>query len=222
MAVTGKQDYAHSLFEHQESVLNAGVLFAVPALIAQGLKLFFKVFRPLPAGFYGLHHVILILCFMALCRIKNLEQLEKSPPGELGKLLGLDRIPEVGYFRKNLKQITDQMPQEQRYNRLKQESKKLKNAIIMLVYRAESALYNTLSEFYKSTEKEGRVILKEIFTSDADMIPDFENSNLTIQLHSLSTPRANQAVKELCLFLNQTETRFPFTNLRLIYKTVEV
>ena len=115
-----------------------------------------------------------------------------------------------------------EMPQEQRYNRLKQESKKLKNAIIMLVYRAESALYNTLSEFYKSTEKEGRVILKEIFTSDADMIPDFENSNLTIQLHSLSTPRANQAVKELCLFLNQTETRFPFTNLRLIYKTVAV
>ena len=108
MAVTGKQDYAHSLFEHQESVLNAGVLFAVPALISQGLNLFFKVFRPLPAGFYGLHYVILILCFMALCRIRNPEQLKKSPPGELGKLLGLDRIPEVGYFRKKIKQITDQ------------------------------------------------------------------------------------------------------------------
>jgi len=108
LAVTGKQAYAPSLFEHQESVLNAGVLFAIPALISQGLEKFFKVFNPLPPGFYGLHHVILILCFMALCRIKNPEQLKRHSPGELGKLLGLDRIPEVGYFRKKLKQITDQ------------------------------------------------------------------------------------------------------------------
>ena len=114
------------------------------------------------------------------------------------------------------------MPQEQRYNKLKQESKKLKNAIIMLVYRAESALYNIMSEFYKSNDKEGRVILKEIFTSDADMIPDYENKKLTIKLHSMSTPRANQAVKQLCAFLNQTETCFPFTDLRLVYETVAV
>ncbi len=518
------------------------MLFAIPALISQGLEKFFKVFNPLPAGFYGLHHVILILGFMYLCRIKNPEQLKKHPPGELGKLLGLDRIPEVGYFRKKLKQIiaqskadelhaelfhswveempemffyidghvrvyhgeqanlpkryvsreklclsgttefwvndqqglplmvltgelnekiknaieeiipkilkeinrkvkpdepiftivvdreaydpawfkklwddysiavityrknvkdewdrslfyntetrifntnvtmqlcemgtelkghwfreirrlsenghqtsimtthpslslqntavkmfsrwsqenffkymidnfdfdrmveygtepvdqkrtipnpdykklsyqikkarekksrlqarvfqqmedndagdidqlmktliknssliekindhTDEinallakrknqpsrisiadMPQEQRYNKLKQESKKLKNAIIMLVYRAESALYNIMSEFYKSNDKEGRVILKEIFTSDADMIPDYENKKLTIKLHSMSTPRANQAVKQLCAFLNQTETCFPFTDLRLVYETVAV
>ena len=115
-----------------------------------------------------------------------------------------------------------EMPQEVRYNKLKQESKKLKNAIIMLVYRAESALYNILSEFYKSTEKEGRVILKELFTSDADMIPDYENKKLIIRLHSLSTPRANQAIKELCSFLNQTETCFPFTDLVLVYETVAV
>ena len=84
------------------------MLFAIPALISQGLEKFFKVFNPLPAGFYGLHHVILILGFMYLCRIKNPEQLKKHPPGELGKLLGLDRIPEVGYFRKKLKQIIAQ------------------------------------------------------------------------------------------------------------------
>lgn len=115
-----------------------------------------------------------------------------------------------------------EMPSEQRYNKLKTESKKLKNAIIMLVYRAESALYNIMSEFYKTNEKEGRVILKEIFLSDADMIPDYENKLLTIKLHSLSTPRANQAVKELCTFLNQTETCFPLTDLMLVYETVAI
>lgn len=542
MAATGQLAYASSQFEHQESVLNAGVLFAIPALISQGFERFFKIFNPLPSGFYGLHHVILTLCFMALCRIKNPEQLKMHSPGEMGKLLGLDRIPEVGYFRKKLKQITDQskcdelhtelfhswvekmpemyfyidghvrvyhgdkanlpkrfvsreklclsgttefwvndqqglpllvvtgelneklksaieeiipkilketppvtqpgepvftivvdreayepawfkklwteyrvaiityrknvkdewgkslfnntdvqinninvtmqlcemgvqlnelwfreirklsdsghqtsiitthpslsmqntaakmfsrwtqenffkymisdfdfdrmieygteavnqkktipnpeyktltyqikkarekksrlqasifqkmeninktgmenlgstiikstlliekingynneinlllekranqpsrisiaeMPEEKRYNKLITESKKLKNAVIMVAYRAESALYNIMSEFYKSNEKEGRVILKEVFTSDADMIPDYENQKLTVRLHSLSTPRANEAVKELCAFLNQTETHFPFTNLQLIFETVAV
>jgi hypothetical protein len=104
-----------------------------------------------------------------------------------------------------------EMPEEHRYNKLMIESKKLKNAIVMVAYRAESALYNTMSEFYKSTEKEGRTILKEIFSSDADMIPDNQNQTLTIKLHSLLTPRANQAVKELCSFLNQTEICFPGT-----------
>jgi len=108
LAVTGIEEYAPSLFETQESVLNAGVLFSIPSLISQGLNRFFEVFKPLPAGFYGLHHIVLTLCLMVLCRIKNFEQLKKYPPGELGKLLGLERIPEVKYLRIKVKQITDQ------------------------------------------------------------------------------------------------------------------
>lgn len=115
-----------------------------------------------------------------------------------------------------------QMPPDLRYNKLKQEGKKLKNAVLMLVYRAESALFNTLSEFYKDVSKEGRVILKEVFSSDADLIPDYENNKLIIRLHSLSTPRANEAIKNLCVLLNQTETYFPYTNLMLVYETVAV
>jgi hypothetical protein len=113
-----------------------------------------------------------------------------------------------------------QMPEENRYNKLKQESKKLKNAILMLAYRSESSLYNNLADYYKYNDKEGRALLKEIFTSDADMIPDYQNKTLTVKLHSLSTPRANQAVKQLCEFLNQTETVYPYTNLQLVYETV--
>ena len=39
---------------------------------------------------------------MALCRIKTVENLRWQPPGELGKLLGLDRVPEVRCLRKKL------------------------------------------------------------------------------------------------------------------------
>jgi hypothetical protein len=108
LAVTGEQVYASSLFDSNESVANGGVLFALPSLLSQGLDNLFTCFRNLPNGFYGLHHILLLLCFMALCRIKNIEQLKKTSVGEFGKLLGLDRIPQVEYLRKKIKQITDQ------------------------------------------------------------------------------------------------------------------
>lgn len=88
--------------------MNAGLLIAIPALISQGLDRVFKILSPLPAGFYGLHHMVLLLCYMALARIKNPEQLKQHSPGELGKLLGLDRIPEHGYFRTKIQQIIKQ------------------------------------------------------------------------------------------------------------------
>ncbi len=89
----------------------------------------------------------------------------------------------------------------------------------MLAYRVESALLGIISEFYKDTNKDGRMVLKEIFSSDADMIPDYQNHKLIVRLHSLSALRANQAVKELCVLLNQTETYYSYTNLLLDYKT---
>ena len=540
LAVTGLQDFAQSTFEHDESVLNAGVLLAIPALLSQGLDKAFKVYSQLPPGFYGLHHMLMLLSFMALCRIKTPEQLKKYSPGELGKLLGLDRIPEVGYFRKKIKQITSQaktdelhkqlfqewlgklpelffyidghvrvyhgskanlpkrfvsreklclngttefwindgqgmplmvitgelneklktaiilaineikptipdvtdktkplftlvfdreaydpawfkklseeeniavityrknvkdtwdenlfkpnevtllnnnvtmqlcemgvelagkwlreirklsdsghqtsiltthpdlqikdiaakmfsrwsqenffkymsenfdfdrmieygmeaveyettipnpeyrklsyqlkksrekkrrlearifnkmdgnnnetiaqvmkdiaqssdlieqinqysdqinelleqrskvpsrttvedMPEETRYNKLKQESKKLKNAILMIAYRAETALYNLMDNEYKNTKKDGRVILKEIFTNEADLNPDYEAKKLNVIIHSMSTKRANKVVAKLCEFMNQTETCYPGTNLTLFFKSI--
>jgi len=99
LAVTGVQDYASSLFDPNESVENGGVLFALPSLLSQGLDKLFTSFRNLPNGFYGLHHILMLLCFMALCRIKNIEQLKKTAVGEFGKLLGLDRIPQVEYLQ---------------------------------------------------------------------------------------------------------------------------
>jgi hypothetical protein len=540
LAVTGSQVYASSLFDSNESVENGGVLFALPSLLLQGLDKLFTLFRNLPNGFYGLHHILLLLCFMSLCRIKNIEQLKKVSVGEFGKLLGLDRIPQVEYLRKKIKQITDQqqcdsarellfvlwrekmsdlffyidghvrvysgtaanlpkhfvsreklclsattefyvntfegcplmvingelnerlkdaiekiipeikktvpasdgshtpiftlvfdreayepkwfkklweehriaiisyrknvkdkwdeslfknldiqmyhnnvtmqlceigsliqghwfreirklstsghqtsiitthpdlemqqiagkmfsrwsqenyfkymaenfdfdrmiqygtepltnkeasipnpqykeltykikkmrekrsrlqaqvfkkletatlenrdmlkiiaqnaqlteqitdytgnindwllkrkgiparikvtdLPYDKQYNKLIEESKKLKNIILMLAYRAESALYSLLPDFYTNAKKDGRQILKEIFTSCADLIPDDKNQILYVRLHSLSTPRANEVAKNLCSFLNETNTVFPMTNLTLKYEMV--
>ena len=52
-----------------------------------------KVYGSLRNGFYGLQATLLTLAFMALLRIKTPEQLKEKSPGELGIILGLDRVP---------------------------------------------------------------------------------------------------------------------------------
>jgi hypothetical protein len=112
------------------------------------------------------------------------------------------------------------MPVNSRYNKLKSESKLFMNTIRMIVYRAETAVANLVAPHYARSSEEIRMLVKEIIKSDADLIPDHTGKKLTVRLHSLSTPRANAAVKELCNILNETETLFPGTDLCLVYKTV--
>jgi len=112
MAATGKLATAQTQFCPAESVPNGGVLFALPALIANGLIQNVKSYFSLSKGFYGITHILLTLGFMALCRVKNPEQLRKESPGEWGKILGLDRVPEAKTLRKKVKKISEGQIQE--------------------------------------------------------------------------------------------------------------
>jgi hypothetical protein len=50
------------------------------------------------------------------------------------------------------------------------------------------------------------MILKEIFLSNADLIPDYANNKLTVRLHSMSTPRFNTVVQKLCELMNDPQS----------------
>jgi hypothetical protein len=90
-------------------VANAGVLLALPALIGEGLlSSAERIYQPLKAGFYGLQSILLCLVMMAWLRIKNIEGLSAHQPGELGLLLGLDRVPEVKTLRRKLAELGEQ------------------------------------------------------------------------------------------------------------------
>jgi hypothetical protein len=93
-------------FRPSMDVPNGGVLLALPALLATGLLCHITAFFRLPNGYYGMDSIFLLLAFMALARVKTIESLRYFPPGEWGKLLGLDRIPEVRTIRKKLAHIT--------------------------------------------------------------------------------------------------------------------
>ena len=379
----GKGTLAGIKFEENKGLCGAGVLFLLPALLAQGLLKTKEVFQWPSKLYYGLESIVLTLAFMALARIKNPEQLKQCKPGEIGRVIGLDRIPEVRCLREKLKLLSSQgqsqelnnllidhwysgqsagdaeflyidghlriyygekanlpvkyisrqklclsatteywvndaqgmpvmmvmgelteklqsaiehqiipqlqqtrllpedtsealkprctfifdreaykpldnlpsitnkqmeyktildmckieeekliaqrtqispriklkeMPQQKRYNKLKTESKMLINVIRMICYRAESSVASCISPYLARAEDEKRMVVKQIIGSNADLLPDYQNKSLTITLHSLSAHRFNRAAHELSKLLNDTETIFPGTDLRMIFK----
>jgi len=111
-----------------------------------------------------------------------------------------------------------QMPQQERYNKLKTESKLFMNVIKMICYRAESSVAQCIAPYLAKAENEKRMVVKQIIQTSADLTPDYDNKTLTITLHSLSAERFNNAADELAKFLNQTETIFPGTDLKMIFE----
>ncbi len=106
-AALGMQN-AEICFEPCESVEYGGVLLLLPLLMANGLLSYKNYYSQRLSGYYDFDSVMLTLAFMYLCRIKSIEQLKHFSPGELGKLLGLDRIPEARCLRGVIKEITVQ------------------------------------------------------------------------------------------------------------------
>lgn len=101
-AAVGLSQCATTRFEPGQDVQMAGVLAGLPALCANGLLSGLGRHLNLAAGFYSALHILLVLGFMALGRIRRPEGLRHIPPGEFGKVIGLDRVPEVRTLREKI------------------------------------------------------------------------------------------------------------------------
>jgi hypothetical protein len=101
-AAVGLAQCATTRFESGCDVQLAGLLTGLPALCANGLLSGLGKYMELPRGFYSALHILLVLGFMALGRIRRPEGLRHIPPGEFGKVIGLDRVPEVRTLREKI------------------------------------------------------------------------------------------------------------------------
>ncbi len=99
LAACGLLAGAELVFTAADDVPQAGVLCALPALLAEGLLRHTRLFYALPPGYYPLEAIFLYLALLALVRCTSLEQTRYQAPGEWGRLLGLDRLPEVKTLR---------------------------------------------------------------------------------------------------------------------------
>ena len=55
----------------------------------------------------------MLMAFMALARLKSVESLRYCAPGEWGKLLGLDQVPEVRTLRNKIRLLSNEDQPEQ-------------------------------------------------------------------------------------------------------------
>ncbi|MCP4762716.1 MAG: hypothetical protein GY870_13135 [archaeon] len=108
LAARGKLNKTPIHFNPCQSLDNAGTLLMLPFLIENGLLSYQKFYEPFSKIYYDLDFIIMVLSFMFLCRIKKVGQLKNINSGELGKLLGSDRVPEAKCFYKKISQISSQ------------------------------------------------------------------------------------------------------------------
>ena len=84
----------------------AGLLLALPALEGTGLLVAARqVYGRLRDGYYGLAATLLTLVFLALAGEPRAEGATRVPPAALGRVLGLDRAPEVKTIRRKLGEL---------------------------------------------------------------------------------------------------------------------
>ncbi len=106
LAHVGLLSDAAPMFRPGTNVPGAGVLLALPAIVQSGtLECARKVYGSIGPAFYGLRTSIVTLILMALQRIKRPEGLKEQPPDDLGRVLGLDRAPEVKTVRRKLTRL---------------------------------------------------------------------------------------------------------------------
>ena len=81
----------------------------------------------------------------------------------------------------------------------------------------ETSVANSVRENLTRPD-EARRLLCALYTTEADLLPDSEAGTLTVRLHHSANATSDQAIEKLCDELNTTETIFPRTNLRLVFK----
>jgi DNA-binding CsgD family transcriptional regulator len=106
LAAMGLLEDAAPVFVPAESLPRAGVLLAIPALVAsEVLPVARQIYGSLGSAFYGLRTTLVAYILLALLRIPRPEALKEYAPGDLGRIVGLDRLPEVKTLRRKLARL---------------------------------------------------------------------------------------------------------------------
>ena len=130
--------------------------------------------------------------------------------------------PELEQLKKRRRQTPRQisvqdLPEPDRFTRLRTERKYFLDTLKMIAYRAETSMASTIRETLKRTD-DARALLRQIYDTEVDLVPDPAAKTMTVRLHHLTQAAHDAAVRYLCEELTATETIFPGTDLRLVYK----
>jgi hypothetical protein len=111
------------------------------------------------------------------------------------------------------------LPEEDRFRQLATQGKHFIDTIKMIAYRAETAMATIVREKLRRRH-DARSLLRAVYATEADLIPDENAGTLTVSLHQLANRMSSEVLRHLCEELNATMTRFPGTSMRLVYELV--
>ena len=96
------------------------------------------------------------------------------------------------------------------------DRKLLMETIKIIGYRAESALANQIRPLMKNPD-EAKNLIRSIYQSNADLVVDKQNKRLCVCLHHSNFAAVDKIIQELFNILNETQTVFPGSDLKLFY-----
>jgi hypothetical protein len=109
------------------------------------------------------------------------------------------------------------LPESDRFSRLLTERKHFIDTVKLIAYRAETSMASLLRDKL-SREEDTRALLRQIYETEVDLIPDLQSNTLAVRLHHLTQAAHDEAVRHLCTELNATQTIFPGTELKLVFQ----
>ena len=146
----------------------------------------------------------------------------KIAQGKLGQKIwsAFERVQQLEKRRNRVpRRVPVQTLTEEPVVKLAPERKHLTNLIKMVAYQAESDLVRLVAPHYKRVGDEGRTLIQSALASAADL--EVTDTELRITLAPLSSAHRSRAIAQLCDQLNQTQTQFPGSRLRLRYAIQE-
>ena len=113
--------------------------------------------------------------------------------------------------------LVKDLPEQDRFQQLRAEKKHFLDTLKLIAYRAETALAQLARDKMHRLE-DARSLIRQLFRTEVDLIPDHQLKTLTVRLHPLTAQAQDQVVRHICQEITSTETVFPTTDLRLIYE----
>ena len=110
-----------------------------------------------------------------------------------------------------------ELPETEKFKSLAKDKKLIVDTVKMIAYRAETSMVGIVRKFMHRKD-DARTLMEQVFRTEADIKPDYENKILLISLHHLTNKASDNPIIKLCEEINETETIFPGTKLRLVVK----
>jgi hypothetical protein len=123
--------------------------------------------------------------------------------------------------RRNIKRKVkiESLPENERPRQLAPLGKALTDTVKMIAYRAETAMVGMLCK-HLTNKDEARALIRELFVSSADIMPNNEDDTLTVKIHRMACPAHDKAIAALLTELTRSNFRHPATNARMIFELV--